>query len=290
VRPSSRAVPPGRPVRSGPGRPPHRIPTRPVETEEPEEPEEAEEPQPVPDPPTPGRPRSRRRTLIAVLVGVGVVVLLVEFFAIASSLRSDEPDDPDPPAAALPLLAPDDLPERGALVLSEVRADGSVRVSQWFRSGDGLDELLLTAPRVSGAADPIRATDGRLVAADGTVIADDLTVGTTPRLVRFADSTTMVRATYVLRGAVERSTTADGRLRALVVSLDVDLSSLSGPTVAVVETQTGGEILGLACGNAQSEVELLRPCGTPDGARWRVRLPPVSREDRVTATVDVPAG
>ncbi len=224
------------------------------------------------------------------LVGVGVVVLLVEFFAIARSLRSDEPDERDPPAAGLPLLAPDALPERGALVLSEIRADGSVRVSHWFRSGDGLDELLLTAPTVAGSADPIRATGGRLVAADGTVIADDLTVGARPRLVRFADSTTMVRATYVLRGAVERSATVDGRLRASVVSLDADLSSLSGPTVAVVETPTGGEVLGLACGNARSEVELVRPCGTPDGARWRVRLPPVSREDRVTATVDVPPG
>lgn len=224
------------------------------------------------------------------LVGVGVVVLLVEFIAIARSLRSDEPDEPDPPAAALPLLAPDELPELGSLVLSEVRADGSVRVTQWLRSGDGIDELLLTAPTVAGAADPISATDGRLVGSDGTVIADDLTIGAEPRLVRFADSTTMVRATYVLRGAVERSSTAAGRLRALAVSLDVDLSSLSGPTVAVVETQTGGEILGLACGNARSEVALVRPCGTPDGSRWRVRLPPVSREDRVTATVDVPTG
>ena len=224
------------------------------------------------------------------LVGIGVAVLLLEFIAIARSMRSDDPEEPDPPAAGLPLLAPDELPERGALVLSEVRADGSVRVSQWFRSGDGLDELLLTAPQVAGAAGPIRATGGRLVAADGTVIADDLTVGAEPRLVRFADSTTMVRATYVLRGAVERSATVDGRLRAVVVALDVDLSPLSGPTVAVVETQTGGQILGLACGNSRSEVELVRPCGTPDGARWRVRLPPVSREDRVTATVDVPAG
>lgn len=284
MRASSRAVPPGRPVRSGPGRPPHRIPTRPVEIDD--------EPAGEPEPATPHRPRRRRRTIIAVLVGVGVVVLLVEFFAIASSLRSDDSDDsdePDPPAAGLPLLAPDELPERGALVLSEVRADGTVHVSQWLRSGDGIDELMLTAPTVAGAADPIRATDGQLVAADGTVIADDLTVGAEPRLVRFADPTTMVRATYVLRGAVEQSATVPGRLRASVVSLDLDLSSLSGPTVAVVETQTGGEILGLACGNARSEVELVRPCGTPDGSRWRVRLPQASREDRVTATVDAPA-
>lgn len=125
------------------------------------------------------------------------------------------------------------------------------------------------------------------MAADGAVSAEDLTIGAEPRLVRFDDSTTMVRATYVLRGTAERSVTVDGRLRARVVSLDVDLSTLSGPTVAVVQAPAGGEVLGLACASARSEVELFRPCGTPDGSHWRVRLDPVSREDRVTTVVDL---
>jgi hypothetical protein len=221
-------------------------------------------------------------------VGVGAVLLVLECVAIVRSVRSDDADSQRPAPADLPLLAPGDLPERGSLVLSEIRADGSVRVSQWLRDGDGIDALSLAAPVTTGQAGPIRATGGRLVAADGTVIAEGLTIGAEPRLVRFDDSTTMLRATYVLRGAVEQSATETGRLSARVVSLDADLSALSGPTVVVVEVQAGGEVQGLACANARSDVELLRPCGTPDGSRWRVRLDPASREDRVAAVVDLP--
>ena len=222
------------------------------------------------------------------LVGAGVVVLLIELVAIVRAVRSDDPGrEPDPSAVSLPLLAPDPLPEEGALVLAEVREDGTVRVSQWVRSGDGIDQLTLAAPAVAGSAGPVRATGVRVVAADGTVVADELVIGTEPRRIRFADPTTMARATYVLRGAVDRSATEDGRLRALV-SLDADLSSLSGPTVAVVKAQADGEVLGVGCGNARSAVQLVRPCGTPDGSGWRVRLPAVSREDRLTAVVDLP--
>jgi hypothetical protein len=221
-------------------------------------------------------------------VGIGAVLLVLECVAIVRYLRSDDSDPQSAAPAAHPLLAPADLPERGSLVLSEIRADGSVEVSHWFRDGNGIDELSLAAPVTNGRAGSIRATGGRVVAADGTVIADDLTIGAEPRLVRFDDSTTMLRATYVLRGAVERSATVTGRLTARVVSLEADLSTLSGPTVAVVAVPTGGEVRGLACADARSDVELLRPCGAPDGSRWRVRLDPVSREDRVTAVVDLP--
>ncbi|GAA4729249.1 hypothetical protein GCM10023350_10670 [Nocardioides endophyticus] len=216
------------------------------------------------------------------------MLLVLECVAIVRYLRSDDSDPQSAAPTVLPLLAPVDLPERGSLVLSEIRADGSVEVSQWLRDGDGIDELSLAAPVMNGRTGSIRATDGRLVAADGTVIADDLTIGAESRLVRFDDSTTMLRATYVLRGVVERSATVTGRLSARVVSLDADLSALSGPTVVVVEVEAGGEVRGLACANARSAVELLRPCGTPDGSRWRVRLDPVSREDRVAAVVDLP--
>ena len=99
----------------------------------------------------------------------------------------------------------------------------------------------------------------------------------------------MVRATYVLRGAVDSSDTVKGRLLARDVALDLDFPAQAGPTVVVVDAGgTGGEVRNLACGNARSTVALLRPCGSPDGSRWRVRLPAESRTDRVTAQVDLP--
>lgn len=222
------------------------------------------------------------------LVAVGVVLLALECVAIVRSVRSDDSGPQQRAPAALPLLAPADLPERGALVISEIRADGSVRVSQWVRDGDGIDELSLVAPTTSTGSGSVRATDGRVVAADGTVVADGLTIGSTPRVVRTDDPTTMLRATYVLRGAVDRSATVTGRLSARVVSLDADLSAVSGPTVVVVDVQGGGEVQSLACANARSDVALLRPCGRPDGTRWRVRLDAAGRGDRVAAVVDLP--
>jgi hypothetical protein len=225
--------------------------------------------------------------LLAVLVGAGVVILLLECVAIVRSLRSDSAGLFPPSRGVAPLAAPAELPAKGALVRSVVEADGSVEVTQWIRSGDSIGEITLSAPE--GAADAaVRATDGRIVAADGTILADHLAVDAAPKRVRFANPTTLVRATYVLRGAVVSSDSVDGRLLARVVALDLDFPAQGGPTVVVVAAGgTGGEVRNLACVNARSPVALMRPCGAPDGSRWLVRLPPESRTDRVTAQVDL---
>lgn len=289
---SSRAQSPGRPPRgtrdgvaTGPRRrPPHRLPTGGVGSTSPTH----EEPTSEVDanPPTPVRRRTRRRMVIGVLVGVGMVLLLVEGVAIVRSLSAEDERQLPQSGVTLPLVAPDELPATGALVLSEVRADGSVEVTQWIRSGDGIDRALVTAP--GGSAEGVSVTGGRLVAADGTVIADDLTATAEPRGLRFADPTTMVRATYVLRGVAEESGTVAGRVVAQAVSLDLSIPAQTGPTVVVVAAAENGVVRNLACTNARSAVALLRPCGAPDGSRWRVRLPPERRTDRVAAQVDVP--
>jgi hypothetical protein len=306
MKPTSRPVPPaGRPRTAphAPSAPRVRRPRRvPVQVLEPE-------PEPEPDPdlevddqiwsntaswpmsfePEPqARVRRSRRLILAVLVGVGVVVLLLECVAIVRTLVSDDGDGRVPvTGTATPLVAPDALPAEGVLVRSEVRADGSVKVDQWIRSGDGIGELSFSAPAGVEGADAVRATGGRLVGADGTILADDLSLGAEPRRIRFESPTTMVRATYVLQGAVDRSATVDGRLLARVVALDVDFPAQSGPAVVVVSADDGGEVRNLACVNGRSTVALLRPCGAPDGPRWRVRLPAESRTDRVTAQVDL---
>jgi hypothetical protein len=217
---------------------------------------------------------------------VALLLLLAECAVIIRGLRAGDSGPDAVPELPVALSPPDALPREGALVRSEVRADGSIVVTHWIRATDDIDEISLAAPPLDGGPGGVRAVDARVVASDGTVLADDLTVGAVPRRIRFEEPTRLLRARYVLRGAVDRSSTVDGRLRALAVSLDVDAPAAAGPTVVVV---TGaGEVLNLACANARSGVALLRPCGSPDGAGWRVRLPAGSSKDRVVAQLDVP--
>jgi hypothetical protein len=281
VRPSSRALPPGRAPRAGadhtaPRRPPRRLPMRVVET-----PTTADAPAPAEE--TSHRPRWRR--LGKVIAVVALLLLLAECAVIVRGLRAEDSEPDAVPALPVPLSPPDALPAEGAFVRSEVRADGSIAVTHWIRAADDIDELTLAAPAPTDGSGSVRAVDARVVAADGTVQADDLTIDAEIRRVRLKQPTRLLRATYVLRGAVDRSSTVDGRLRALAVSLEVDAAE-TGPAVVLV---TGaGEVLNLACANARSGVELLRPCGSPDGAGWRVRLPAERSADRVVAQVDVP--
>ncbi|KQW53120.1 hypothetical protein ASC77_02130 [Nocardioides sp. Root1257] len=239
-------------------------------------------PEPVAEAPAPGR--NRRRLLLAALAVVGVAVLVVEGIALARTIGSQESARRD---VATPLQAPADLPVEGSLVLSRIRADGTVEVTQWIRSTEDITELSVAAPDVGVGADGVSVTGARLVAADGTSLADDLTVTAEPRVVGLESPTTMVRATYVLRGAAEQSGTVRGRVLARAVALDLSFPAQAGPTVVVVAAAGDGVVRNLACANAQSSVALLRPCGTPDGTRWRVRLPPAGRGDVVAAQVDV---
>ncbi len=295
MRPSSRAVPPGRPPRPGPERggvgtvrrSPRRLPLRLVDTPAPAPgPETDLDPEPTVE--TAPVRRRRWRWLRRSFLLIAVLVLVVECFAIARSLRSSDPQEGALPAPLVPLVAPRALPDEGSLVQSDVRSDGSIAVTQWIRTSTDIDEVALSAATPAGGAGTPEAVDGRLVGSDGTILADDITVDTAAVRIRFDEPTRLVRATYVLRGAVDASGTVDGRLRASIVSLDLDFAAEAGPTVVVVSGHDG-EVLNLACANARSGVALLRPCGAPDGARWRVRLPAADREDRVTAQVDVPA-
>jgi hypothetical protein len=292
MRPSSRAQPPGRPPRTGADRgttagarrPPRRLPLRVVET-----PPTADAPGPDAGAADDPVRHPHWRQVGSVLTVIVLLLLLVECVVVVRSMDFGGSDPDAAPAAPVALSPPDALPDRGALVRSEVRADGSIAVTHWIRGAGDIDEISLAAPPVVGGDGTFRAVNGRLVAADGTVLAAHLTVGAEPRRIRFDAPTRLLRATYVLRGAVDRSSTVDGRIRALTVSLDVDAAAEAGPTVLVVNAVPGaGEVLNLACANARSGAALLRPCGSPDGAGWRVRLPAGSREDRVVAQLDVP--
>ena len=282
VKPSSRAVPPGRPPRAArtaatrpARRPPHRLPTRLVERRACSRARSRRpSPRPAARPPTDA---GRRRMVVAVLVGVGVVVLLVECVAIVRSLRSDDSDGSRLPAAAGPAAGAGRPAGAGHARASEVRADGSVRGEPVDPERRRHRRARRSRPRRRPARPtPVRATDGRSSAADGTVLADDLTRSAPSRAWSGStDPTTLVRATYVLRGRRRRGAPrVPGRLRARVVSLDLDCPALTGPTVVVVDG--AGRRRGPATSPAPTPgptSTLLRPCGTPDGSRWRVRLP-----------------
>ncbi len=248
----------------------------------------AADPDAPPETETEPERRNRWRWVRTGLAVVAIVVLVVELVVIVRSVRARDDGLDAAGADRVPPVPPAALPLQGALVRSVVRPDGSIAVTQWLRSADEIDKVTLSVPTPVGGRETPRAEDVRLVGDDGTVLADHLTVDTASQEVRFAYPTRLVRATYVLGDAVDRSSSVDGRVRALLVALDVDFATRTGPTVVQVSgAPAGAEVLNLACANARSRVALLRPCGAPSGSGWRVRLPAVSAEDQVTAQIDL---
>jgi hypothetical protein len=217
------------------------------------------------------------------LVAAGVVVLLVECVFLIRSFESGD-DGQGGRKMVAPLVAPALLPPQGTLVTSTVRADGTVAVTQWLQSTDGLDQVTLSAPTV-GASDPARATGLRLVDTDGTVLADGITVTDRPKRVRFDFPTRLIRATYVLDGVADRSDTVSDRLLVNALSLRMEGAD-PGPTIVEVTAPVEGVVRNLACADARSPVTLVRPCGAPIGDGWRVRLDPEDLTARVQAQVD----
>ncbi|MDF1606004.1 hypothetical protein [Nocardioides sp. YIM 152315] len=210
--------------------------------------------------------------------------LLVEGVLLVGAVRSGDETGP----AELRgdgLLPPSALPSQGMLVVGQIRADGSVEVTQWIRSFDAITGLRLSEWSAPGAPRP---TDLRLVAADGTILADEGSGEVEPRGVRLDRPTSLVRATYVLNGTTDESSTKPGRRLVPAVSVGLESTPQAGPTFVQVRAPVGGEVLSLACDDARSPVDLLRPCGQPVGTGWQVRLSADARADRVAALVDLP--
>ena len=223
---------------------------------------------------------------LAVLV-IGLVALAVEAVVIVSSLE-DGPERrrnhavsghaivaPPPPAA---------LPETGSFVSSDVRADGTIRVSQWIRSDEAVSKLGLEAYDTPLPTAEPRATDLEIATGKGKVLVSGLVVGTRPQVVDLEKPARVLRMTYSLRGVVDRSGSVTGRALAGVTFLDVGYEPASGPTTVEV---TGDRVLNLACADAEAETAPRRPCGAPDSTGWSVTLPEEDRDDRVTAQLEL---
>ena len=164
--------------------------------------------------------------------------------------------------------------------MTEVLPGGDLEVTHWIHAEDPIDELGLTLPELDGAE--VSATDVE-VTADGRAASGPATVAPSGATYAFADAT-RIQVRYRMSGAVELSSSADGRGLATTTSLDV--TATQARDVRVVRSQ---EVLSLAC--AEPEEQPL-PCGKSEGDdQWRVELagtdvgePRAGRGDRPVLT------
>jgi hypothetical protein len=121
------------------------------------------------------------------------------------------------------------------------------------------------------------------VAADGRVVTGADSVGTEGRRYQVFGATA-VYVTYTLTGALETSTSADGRALARVTSLDVSYASAGGTSTRSIEA---ADILGMACSPVADPDATPAPCGSPEQGRWQVELSGPHRDDRVMAQLNL---
>ncbi|SED34101.1 hypothetical protein SAMN04489844_4214 [Nocardioides exalbidus] len=207
--------------------------------------------------------------LLSAAVGGGVVAWLLG--------RGDEATPTDTPTAQLP----SGWPEAGASrTLTRVEAGGVLEVTHWIHTDEPLDQVDVSLPE-SGEGSAVAATDVR-VTADGEPASGPTEI-TFSRATYVFDSATLIRVTYELKGAVQRSTSAVGRGLATTTSLDV--SATQPRDVRVIRSAA---VLSLSC--AATAAAELAPCGEAEGTgEWKVQLTGTSAGGRVVAAVTVPS-
>ncbi|MCP3421179.1 hypothetical protein [Nocardioides pinisoli] len=180
------------------------------------------------------------------------------------------------PTASLPV---DGWPIAGeSRTVSEVLPGGDLEVTHWIHAESPLDTLSLSLPRLDGqevsASDVEVTADGRPGSGPGAVEPRGATY-------TFIDAT-RIQVRYRMSGAVQLSSSADGRGLATTTSLDV--TATQPRDVRVVRSQ---EVLSLACVQPGEQPV---PCGEPGGEdEWRVELDGTDPGDRVLAVVTVPS-
>ena len=279
------ATPPASAPETAPAETPTPDPTPgPVRTPEPEvaSPVAAPVAQPAPQPatvvpppqdPAPQRsePRTRRTLALVAAALVGVLAGGVVAWQVVGT------DDSSPsPAASLPI---DGWPIAGeSRAVTEVLPGGDLEVTHWIHAERPLDELELTLPDLEGArvtANQVEVTaDGQRAPGPGVVMPSGATYA-------FSEAT-RIQVRYRMSGAVQLSSSADGRGLASTTSLDV--TATQARDVRVVRSE---QVLSLACA-APDEQPV--PCGSSDDDdQWRVELDETDVGNRVLAVVTVPS-
>jgi hypothetical protein len=232
------------------------------------------EPEVVPPPPNPAPQRSepRRRRTVALVAAALVGVLAGGVVA----WQLVGPDEPPPPPASVPI---DGWPIAGeSRAVTEVLSGGDLEVTHWIHTERPLAELEVTLPELDGVrltADQAEVTaDGQPATGPGVVLPSGATY-------TFSDAT-RIQVRYRMSGAVELSSSADGRGLATTTSLDV--TATQPRDVRVVRSH---EVLSLACAEPNEQPV---PCGEAGGEdQWRVELDETDAGSRVLAVVTVPS-
>jgi hypothetical protein len=159
-----------------------------------------------------------------------------------------------------------------------VLPDGDLAVTHWIHAESPLDQLELTLPELDGVrvtANQVEVTaDGRPAPGPGVVMPSGATYA-------FADAT-RIQVRYRMSGAVQLSSSADGRGLAATTSLGV--TATQARDVRVVRSQ---EVLSLACAEPGEQPV---PCGRAESDdQWRVELDDTDAGNRVLAVVTVPS-
>jgi hypothetical protein len=192
----------------------------------------------------------------------------------------------DLPGAAKPapeFKPPSALPADGEYVQSRVLASGDLEVDHWIRSTRAIFDLTLSLPTTIRNGQSRAMARGVRVESDSGKQRGADAVGTTPESYSMAGAS-MVHVSYVLNGAVVRSSSASDRVLAQVTSLDLTFTHDRVPKTVML---IGGRPLAAACA-AQGPNAEPRPCGNADGKGWRVMLDAAARHDRVMLQLDLP--
>lgn len=230
-------------------------------------------PTPPPPPPPPSSSRTRAVAIAAVvlLVGVGVGGLATWW------LTRDDPAARQPPPVQ---AATGGWPPAGtSRTVTEVRADGTLRVTHRIHTTTPIDALDIALPETP-STEPVEATAVEVVADGRAAVGPDRVTFTRASYV-FDDATTIL-VRYRLDGVVERSGSAQDR--GLVTTTALDVSATQPDDIRVVRSAS---VLSLACATTTTA---LAPCGEQDrGGQWTVRLGADDAGGRVVAAVTVPS-
>jgi len=207
---------------------------------------------------------------LVVVVVVLLLVLPAAFWVMdyggLNPFATTSPSTDQPPSA---LAGP------GSYVDARVQPGGTVRVTQWVRSTDGLRAVSLVAQPRSGRD---AAATGLRLRAGGRPVAGPSSVGHDVVGYRWRTSARVVRLTYTLGGVVDETRTTARRTVLASTFLAVRYPGKSGPTVVRV---SGAGVRGVSCAPVTG-AGTPAPCGRQvTSADWQVVLKGADRSHRV---------
>ncbi len=228
-----------------------------------------------------GAARDRRPSA---MVAAAVALLVLVGVAGAVAVLTHRSPGARPPETAGPpsLVAPNAVPRNGEYVQSRVSASGEVQVEHWIRSTHPISTVTLAVPPAVSDRSGVVAREVRVESDRRARPAVDVA---RKRMRSYSlHGASLVRVTYVLTGVVVKSSTSPRRVLAELTALRLSYAHDRVPRTVVVQ---GGRVLAAACSGPAAGAELV-PCGDPEGSRWRVKLGPGARDDRVMVQLALP--